>query len=610
MGYALLEKTASFWKKKWKYFYVVLCPFALLACAYIQLETSSAYTSISEWWRFMSTKYALLNLFTIAILFFALMVVTNKIWLSGLIFSCVYFIIAIVNHYCIVLHGMPLTVMELKNAATAADVLGAYRIVPDLKAGIIFGLWILELAVCLIAGRLEKKAVPKRKMRFVLLRDVGFVLLSAGILWFGYFSPKPIKPRTTIGWLWSEAYRDYGYMACQIEVISSLRNYVLRPEGYSEEKIAEIEIEEPRQEKHTPDVILILNETFYDLSMVTQLDADRDYLAGIHALDNTITGYAVVPGVGGGTNQSEYELLSSNSLYLMPGVTPFNVVDMNGAHTIVSHLESLGYGTIAAHPGSSSSYSRSRAYPQIGFDEIYFKDDFAEVDYYGNRPHATDESVYQNLISWYEEEQSENPVFLYCLTIQNHGGWDSNPANAAIVHASTDYENYDKQIDEYLSCISLSDEAFVELTEYFQKVDRDVILCMVGDHAPSFVQEVTDDGLSQQERELYLRSTPFVIWANFDIEDQTREFISMNYMVPFVLETAGIAKSPYYQSMLDLMERVPVIASYGVYFDAEGNCHAVDEQTPYTQSVDRYFMMEYNNLSNERREALFEVYED
>lgn len=558
----------------------------------------------------MSTKYALLNLFTIAILFFILMILTNKIWLSGLIFSCIYFIIAIVNHYCIVLHGMPLTVMELKNAATAADVLGAYRIVPDLKAGIIFGLWILELVVCLIAGRLEKKAVPKRKMRFVLLRDVGFVLLSAGILWFGYFSPKPIKPRTTIGWLWSEAYRDYGYMACQIEVISSLRNYVLKPEGYSEEKIAEIEIEEPRWEKHTPDVILILNETFYDLSMVTQLDVDRDYLAEIHALDNTITGYAVVPSAGGGTNQSEYELLTSNSMYLMPGVTPFNVIDMQGAHTIVSHLESLGYGTIAAHPGSRSSYSRSRVYPQIGFDEIYFKDDFAEVDYYGNRPHATDESVYQNLISWYEEEQSENPVFLYCLTIQNHGGWDSNPANAAIVHASSDYEEYDKQINEYLSCISLSDKAFVELTEYFREVERDVIICMVGDHAPFFVQEVTDDGLSQQERELYLRSTPFVIWANFDIEDQTREFISMNYMVPLVLETAGIAKSPYYQLMSDLMERVPVIASYGVYFDTEGNCHAVDEQTPYIQSVDRYFMMEYNNLSNERREALFEIYED
>lgn len=607
--YVFIEKTAALWKRKWKYLFVVLCPFALLACAYIQLETSSAYTSIGEWWHFMSTKYALLNLFTIAILFLVLMVVTNKIWLSGLIFSCVYFVIAIVNHYCIVLHGMPLTVMELKNAATAAGVFGAYRIVPDLKAGCIFGLWILELTVCLIAGRLEKKAVPRRKMRFVLLRDIGFVLLSAGILWFGYFSPKPVKPRTTIGWLWSEAYRDYGYMACQIEVISSLWNYVLMPEGYSKEKIAEIEIEEPLQEKHTPDVILILNETFYDLGMITQVDADRDYLAGIHTLDNTITGYAVVPSVGGGTNQSEYELLSSNSMYLMPGVTPFNVIDMKGAHTIVSHLENLGYETIAAHPGSPGSYQRRRVYPQIGFDEIYFEDDFAEVDHYGNRPHATDESVYRNLISWYEEGQTEKPRFLYCLTIQNHGGWENNSADDVIVHAGTDYGTFDKQIDEFLSCISLSDEAFVELTEYFREVDRDVILCMVGDHAPSFVKEVTDDGLSRQEQELYLRSTPFVIWTNYEIEEQDMGFISMNYIASLVLDIAGIVKSPYYQYMSDMMERIPVITSYGVVRDKEGILYdIVGEEMPYTQLVGTYLMLEYNNL-RERREELFKAYE-
>ncbi|MCM1103014.1 MAG: LTA synthase family protein [Clostridium sp.] len=609
MIHVFLERVVELWKKNWRSFYLSLCPFALLACAYIQLETSSAYTSIGEWWHFMSTKYALLNLFTIAILFLFFMIVTNKIWLSGLLFSCIYFMIAIVNHYCIVLHGMPLTVMELKNAVTAVNVLGAYRIRPDLKAGCIFGLWILELAVCLIARRFEKKAAPKRRMKVILIRDGIFVLLCVSILWFGYFSPKPVKPRTTIGWMWSEAYRDYGYMACQIEVISSLfGNCVVMPEGYSDEKVAEIQIKETHQEGAMPDVILILNETFYDLSLVTRLDADSDYLAGIHALDNTITGYAVVPSVGGGTNQSEYELLSSNSLYLMPGITPFNVLDMKGAHTIVSHLNSLGYESVAAHPGSSSSYQRSRAYPGIGFDEIHFENDFTDIKAYGNRPHATDESVYQNLISWYEGGRTKDPVFLYCLTIQNHGGWDNNPAEDVIIHATTDYGTYDKQIDEFLSCIALSDEAFVGLTEYLRGVDRDVIVCMVGDHAPYFVQEIMDDGLSQWESELYLRSTPFVIWANYDIEEEEKGFVSMNYMVPFLLDIAGITKSPYYQYMSDMMENIPVITSYGTYFDAEGNYYVMGDETPYMQQVDDYFLMEYNNLNGRRREELFEAY--
>lgn len=353
-----------------------------------------------------------------------------------------------------------------------------------------------------------------------------------------------------------------------------------------------------------------MNETFYDLGLITDLDADQDYLEGIHGLDHVISGYAVVPVVGGGTNNSEYELLSSNSLYLMPGVTPFNVIDMQDAYTVVSHLKKLGYVTIAAHPGVSYSYQRSRVYPQMGFDEIYFLDDYIELTYFGNRIHATDESVYQNLIRWYEERKTQSPILLYCLTIQNHGGWESlSRAEDIIVHARTDYGVYDGQVDEFLSCIALSDESFVSLTEYFAKLDREVILCMVGDHAPYIASEIMDNKYTEWERELYLRSVPFVIWANYDIEDKAEEILSMNYVVPLVLDVAGITKSPYYAYMSDMMEVVPVITSYGVYFDIWGNRYPIGEQTPYAGVVDQYFMMEYNNISTSRRDELFEPYE-
>lgn len=229
-------------KKNLKCLYVVLCPLAMLACVYIQLEISSVYTSIGEWWHFMSTKFALLNLATIAILFLVLFAVTNRIWLSGMIFCCVYFIVAVVNHYCIVWHGMPFTIMELKNVATAVNVLGAYRITLDLKSCCILGLWILEMGICLTARRLEKAVLSKRGWKFILLQDIGFVLFGAGVFWFGYFSSNPVKPRITIGWTWSEAYREYGYIACQIEVISSFQNALVKPEEYSEEKVMEIKM--------------------------------------------------------------------------------------------------------------------------------------------------------------------------------------------------------------------------------------------------------------------------------------------------------------------------------------------------------------------------------
>ncbi len=606
---AFLNKAGGFLKEKWKYLYVILCPFALLAFAYIQLETSSAYTSISEWLHYMSTKYALLNLFTIVILFFAFLILTNRIWLSGVLFCCIYSVIALVNHYCIVLHGLPFTVMELKNARTALNVIGAYKITLDLKAGCILLLWLLGVVVCIFAKKFEKACRIKRSFIIILLRDACMIALSIGVLYFGYFSAKPIKPRVTIGWMWSEAYRDYGYMACQIEIFDRSRNYLMKPEGYSAEKLGSLNIDATGSgETCTPDVIFILNETFYDLSLITELSADKDYLENIHTMDHVITGYAVVPIVGGGTNNSEYELLTSNSLYLMQGITPFNVIDMQGANSIVSHLDRLGYYTLAMHPGVGSSYQRSKAFSAMGFDEVHFIEDFTGCEYYKKREFLTDQSVYRNLIRWYENRIGEMPVFMYCLTIQNHGGWASNAKEDAIVHAGTDYGEYNAQIDEFLSCIDMADRAFAELTEYFAEADRPVIICMVGDHAPYIAPEIADSSNSEAKKQLYLRSVPFVIWSNFDMEGRDMGFVSMNYLASVVLKEAHIAVSPYYQYMLGMMASVPVLTSYGIYLDSEGNFCDIGGQTQFSELIDGYLYLEYNNLSGDKRQEFFEPY--
>ena len=174
------------------------------------------------------------------------------------------------------------------------------------------------------------------------------------VFYFGYFSANPVKPKKTIGWSWKEAYFQYGYTACSIEMIISTRNVVNKPEGYSLEKVENINIEENEQQRvnQTPDVILILNETFYDLKMITDIETDHEYMSGIKSLDNSVHGYAVVPLPGGGTNCSEYEFLTSNSLQLMPGVTPFNVLDLKNANTdariSVKLVSEAGVGTVAA----------------------------------------------------------------------------------------------------------------------------------------------------------------------------------------------------------------------------------------------------------------------
>lgn len=53
--------------------------------------------------------------------------------------------------------------------------------------------------------------------------------------------------------------------------------------------------------------------------------------------------------------------------------------------------------------------------------------------------------------------------------------------------------------------------------------------------------------------------TPYVIWANFDIDFGESQDMSANYLGVSVLEYDGVELSPYYEFLLGLKEKFPVI---------------------------------------------------
>lgn len=294
-------------------------------------------------------------------------------------------------------------------------------------------------------------------------------------------------------------------------------------------------------------------------------------------------------------------------MQLMQGITPFNVLKMKDANSIVSHLKQLGYTTAAAHSEKASNYSRGVAYPDMGFERIYFDVDFTAKEFYDARWFATDENLYKYMISWYEDMEEDKPRFMYLLTIQNHGGWEQTDEDAYIVKTTSIYGDLQGQINEYLTCIYMTDSAFAELTEYFKNVDRKVVVCMAGDHSPSFARDIVD-GNYENRMLMKLRSTPFIIWANYDIEDENVGYIGMNYLVPLLLDKMNIEVSPYYQYMIDLHKKVPVLTDYNVYMDSMYNEHTYDEINDYTEMINNYFYLEYHNLQKERRQELFNAY--
>ena len=431
-------------------------------------------------------------------------------------------------------------------------------------------------------------------------------------MFFGYFGPVTIKPKTTYGWAWQNTYYTYGYLAGTIEATSLMADPIIEPEGYSDaaaDTAAQMAADysgpaaTAESAQDYPDVVLILSESFYDFDLVTDLQADTDIITVTKNLPNSVYGHTISPHVGGGTNSSEYEMLTSNSLILMPSITPFNWLNLYNANSLVSYLKGFGYSTMAAHPYTNSNYRRDSAWMALGFDETHFEDDFTSEEYYGSRPYQTDSATYKDWEKMYEAMPEDKPRFSFLVSIQSHGDYDMNDASLDIVHAATDYGEYDELMDEYLSCIKMTDSAVQELCDYFteqyEKTGRKVIVALAGDHAPSFVKHVADPSFADTDNELQIleRSTPFLIWANYPLENTDAAIsttdplnrMDMVMLAPTLLQQAGLPLSDYYKYLLEMKQNTPVVTAANDYMK-----YGVDETLDAWAKG--YLNLEYNNI--------------
>lgn len=619
-------RSKTFWLR-------TVLPFLLaIVAAFIaryQLELSDGVTPdymAGQW-----PLYAPLNAFTAFCLTLVLFAFIGRWSLATGISGGVFTLLAIVNYYTRDLHGTALMPQDILNIGTAAAVMGSYtlRITQTVITIVALLLPVLAISVAQRFLAYGRGKPPKISWKHRLARWAGCFASIFVILYVGYFAPFAIKPKQTYGWAWQLTYYKYGYLAGTIESAGLLMNPIVEPDNYSDEAADEAAARadsytpavETVSEQEYPDIVLILSESFYDFDLVTDLQTDVEVMSVTKNLENSIYGHTVSPQVGGGTNSSEYEMLTSNSLMLMPSITPFNWLNLYGADSIVSYLEDLGYSTMAAHPYTNLNYRRNSAWLALGFDQVYFEDSFPTKEYYGNRPYQTDSATYKDLEAMYESMPEDQPRFTFLVSIQSHGDYDMNDPELDLVHAATDYGEYDEVMDEYLSCMYLTDQAFGELTDYFTQVyeetGRKVIVAMAGDHAPSFVDHVADKTIaSENDLQILERSTPFIIWANYPLENagETNENDPLNRMdlcmfAPAVAEQAGLPLTDYYEYLLAMQDDVTVMTAGNDYMDANGVTHVYGENETNDDWVHGYFALEYNNIGThaKKNDSLFKL---
>ena len=526
--------------------------------------------------------------YLIVILFFNII----KTRITLFVFSMASFIWSVASHFVLQLHGSALCFTLFKNFKTAVTVFDSYHLSVDERVLLLLIVFIINTAIVCFFPKRVLNEYCNNSLNLVF--KVSFLVLVSAYAYFSYSIAL-----INVSWAPFFIIEQRGYCSYLITDTIYCFEHINKPDGYDEKLIpTDLSGWDDNTSDVYPDIIVILNETFSDTAKYSSIKTDKDPFEELEYINNLYRGYCITPYAGGGTNQSEYELLTSNSSALLTMEAPFNYIDFSKhGESAVSYLKKYNYSTYAFHCFSKENYNRIYAYPGLGFDNVYLgADEFEYHNKNGNRDWL-DEDNYNDLIRIYNES-SESPKFMYLLTYQNHGGYEQNPDEKDTIHSQGEYAISNAIIDEYESSVALSAHAFKELTDYFSSVKRPVIICMVGDHTLPYSEMLNTVSATKEEKEIDNRTVPYLVWANYPINgDVFTQYTSMTDLLPSVIYSAGIELDDYYKQIMNIHEMMPGKTSFGIYVDNNGIIGNVSDNEEINTEWNKYLYSEYNRLS-------------
>lgn len=373
-----------------------------------------------------------------------------------------------------------------------------------------------------------------------------------------------------------------------------------RPEGYSTEGAETLASAYAGAESNStaekPNVIVLMMESMSDLRVLGDFETTEEVTPFLDEfLPSTRHGMAVSSVFGGNTATSEWEFLTGNTMAFLPeGSVAYRQFVKDRANSLVQVMKNSGYACAALHPYGDEGWDRNRVYPLMGFDETTFIDD---TDWGGTvRKYVSDDAFVDKVLQTLNaRENRSQPLFLFGISMQNHGGYSdrSFQANVQTVGLKGEYSD----VNQYLSLMKLTDAALEKLVEGLKQTDEPTVLLAFGDHQPSlqnaFYEEIGNPS------ELQMHMVPYFIWKNYDSEAEELPLTSLNYLSTLLLESVGLEKPAYYGFLSQAMQVVPCLSGAGI---AENGAYlSVSDVSGEAAEVLRdYEWLQYANLFDDQ----------
>jgi len=451
---------------------------------------------------FREMKWApwMLNIVLYWLLAAFLFALTGRLVAALRIETAFFMLAGLANYYVFSFRSSPILPWDIFSMGTAASVADNFSYALPGKIWLVLaGFGVLLVAEQPFSARVRKlwlRLAGVAVCALVLAGFTAYVQQEATVrqlrLYDKLFTPDVVQKRNGLAvafamelqYLFVE--KPGGYDAGEAkELLASLEGGEAMEEAPAGEPGGESEAPPSLASGELPHIIVIMDEAFSDIAYVGDLSCNRDYMPFVHSLmeaDNVVSGRLHVSVLGGNTANTEFEFLTGNTMAFLPeGSIPYQQYIRGPVPSLVSELGKFGYASVAMHPYRAAGWSRDKVYPWFGFEQMRFIEDYPDAVYV--RKYVSDQSDFERLIAEYEQRDRGRPLFLFNVTMQNHGGYDQEFDNFTPDITAEGIEN--EAVSRYLSLISLTDQALEGLVSYFEQEKEPVLLLFFGDHQPN-----------------------------------------------------------------------------------------------------------------------------
>ena len=532
---------------------------------------------------------------------------THSLFCGGAVTAALCMLAAFVNHYKMLITSTPLELQDLALIGQAGNIAGLNAQYLTLSRNSVLALSavLLWLAVLWFFSRPLRLNIKSGLCVFAgaaLCFGLAFFVFADSLFYAplevplrGGYSQSYVNGRTgfVLG-LWRSAiYKDAldeNYTQQEADAVESqLRGYIEDiPAGGDRQPV---------------NVILILSESFFDITTLPGVTYEEDPVAEFHALQaEGVSGKFYTRTLGYGTCNIELELLTGINTRLLPSLGALNTwggAQFEKLPAIPAVLRDAGYYTAFLHMYNDSIYSRSAFLPGLGFEDIFFSEDMARID--GDAAAAgdrywdfmekkisgwfySDDYMADVLIKLYDQKKDQGSLFLYGVSMENHSTYKPDK------YSSYDYpftaplgEEATGALNAATQGIANASKALKKLTDYLRTVKEPTVLIFFGDHRPGLGLEAggnvyselgmcTPDS-SQWDADTFkeLYCADYLIWANdaslLPAEPGTRQDDSSNTLGAAVLNASGVEKPDYWR-LVESLKKESMIYTANYYLSA------------------------------------------